>query len=635
MTIPGLGGTRAIQRILGVFLKVSIIFPAMRSRTTLMVFCYLLVLLFGVLDYFSGPMLSLSILYFIPIVLLTWNAGVGYGIAAAAASAVVWLIADSLWSVVYLHSAIPYWNAVARFGVFLILVLLVSRVKTANKGLHQALTEKTANLEAELAERKRAQEELTKLSRAIKQTADSVLIASRDGTIEYVNPAFERLTGYSKEEVIGKTPSILKSGKHVEQFYRSLWETILSGYIFRTEFINKRKSGELYHQEETITPIVNGDGSVVHFVSTGRDVTERKRVEEELRKSEGKFRAIFDNTSDGMFLFDLKAQRFFMCNATCATMLGYTQEEFLNLDIADIHPGEDLPFIYEQIGEFDKGERGVRSDIRFKRKDGSILVADLSPALVAIAEKQYLVISFRDISERKRVEEKLRRSYEQLHHFAVSLQSSREEERSRIAREIHDELGQALTGLKFDISWIGKKLPEGTEELQSKTKAMGKLIDGTIQMVRKMSSELRPGVLDRLGLAAAIEWQVQEFQNRTGIKCTRSPNFEGLKLEQDRATAIFRIFQEALTNVARHANASTVDVSLSVESGNLILEVRDNGKGISESALLDPKSLGLLGMKERALAFGGRVNIVGRPGSGTRVILIVPCDSVKNKGETS
>jgi PAS domain S-box-containing protein len=478
-----------------------------------MVFCYFLVLVLGVLDYFSGPMISLSIFYLVPVVLITWNIGLGNGIAAAAASAVVQFVADSMWSVVYLHPATPYWNAIARFGVFLILVLLVWRVRTATEQLQRAVRDKTVNLEAELAE--------------------------------------------------------------------------------------------------------------------------RKRVEEDLRKSEGKFRAIFDNTSDAMFLFDPKAQKFFMCNATCATMLGYTQEEFLNLDIADIHPGEDLPFIYEQIGEFNRGEHGARSDIRFKRKDGSILVADLSPALVAIAGKQYLVISFRDISERKRVEEKLRKSYEQLHHFAVSLQSSREEERSRIAREIHDELGQALTGLKFDISWIGKKLPKGTGELQNKTRSIAGVIDSTIKMVRRISSELRPGVLDKLGLAAAIEWQVQEFHNRTGMKCRLSPTLEGIKIDGDRSMAIFRILQEALTNVARHAKASGVVVSLCLESGNLILEVRDNGVGISESALLDPESLGLLGMKERAIAFGGRLNVIGKRGGGTRVILVMPCGPAESRGEAS
>ena len=482
------------------------------SKPLLIAFCYLLVLAFGVLDHLSGPTVSLSVLYLLPIILATWNVGRGNGIALAAASAAVWLAADLMWSSAYSHPAVPYWNAIMRFGLFLMVVLLVSQVRTANERLHQTVAEKTANLSAELAE--------------------------------------------------------------------------------------------------------------------------RKRVEEELRKSEGKFRAIFDNTSDGMFLVDLKARKFFMCNATCARMLGYTQEEFSNLGIADIHPGEDLPFIYEQIGEFSRGEYGIRSDIRFKRKDGSIFVADLSPALLTISGKEYLVVSFRDITERKQVEGKLRKSYEQLHQFAVHLQSAREEERSRIAREIHDELGQVLTGLKFDISWIGKKLPEGMEELQDKARSMAKFIDGSIQMVRRISSELRPGVLDRLGLAAAIEWQVQEFQSRTGIKCTRSPNFEGLKLDRDRATAIFRIFQEALTNVARHANATAVDVSLGLESGNLMMEVRDNGEGIPEGAVLDPKSLGLLGMKERALAFGGRVNIAGSPGSGTRVILVIPCGPPENNGET-
>jgi PAS domain S-box-containing protein len=483
------------------------------SKSVTIAVSYFLVLLFGFLDYLSGPTVSLSILYVIPIILGTWNLGRANGIALAATSAAVWLAADMMWLVTYAHAAVPYWNAIMRFGVFLVLVLLVWQVRTANERLHQSVAEKTANLTAELAE--------------------------------------------------------------------------------------------------------------------------RKRVEEELRKSEGQFRAIFDNTSDGMFLVDLKTRKFFMCNATCATMLGYTQEQFLNRGITDIHPEEDLPFIYEQIGEFSRGEHGVRSDIRFKRKDGSIFVADLSPAILAIAEKEYLVVSFRDITERKRVEEKLRKSYEQLHQFAVHLQSAREEERSEIAREIHDELGQALTGLKFDISWIGKKLPKGTEELQDKTRSIAGVIDGTIQMVRRISSELRPGVLDRLGLVAAIEWQVQEFHNRTGINCTLSPTFEGLNVDGDRSLAIFRILQEALTNVARHANATAVDISLSLDSRNLMLEVRDNGEGISESAVLDPKSLGLLGMKERALAFGGRVNVVGNPGSGTRVILAIPCAPAENKGETS
>ena len=135
---------------------------------------------------------------------------------------------------------------------------------------------------------------------------------------------------------------------------------------------------------------------------------QRLRVEEKLKKSESKFQAIFDNTSDGIFLVDLKARKLFICNATCTTMLGYTQEEFSNLDIGDIHPGEDLPFIYEQIGKFSRGEEGIRSDIRFKRKDGGIFVADLAPVLLTIAEKEYLVISFRDITERKRAEEAVR-----------------------------------------------------------------------------------------------------------------------------------------------------------------------------------------------------------------------------------
>jgi signal transduction histidine kinase len=193
---------------------------------------------------------------------------------------------------------------------------------------------------------------------------------------------------------------------------------------------------------------------------------------------------------------------------------------------------------------------------------------------------------------------------EQLQALPDRIERVREEERSGIAREIHDELGQVLTGIKMDVAWVDRRLasPEGisTDDLRDRLEALSDLIDETINQVRRISAELRPGVLDHLGLLAACEWQANEFQHRTGTRCTIASNLADTRLGRDLSTAVFRIFQEALTNVARHANANRVDVKLERIDDRLVLEVSDDGKGISPEAARSPASLGLLGLRERA-----------------------------------
>ncbi len=235
-----------------------------------------------------------------------------------------------------------------------------------------------------------------------------------------------------------------------------------------------------------------------------------------------------------------------------------------------------------------------------------------------------LVVLIREIAERRRAEEHLRKSEENLRALAAHLQSVREEEWTRIAREIHDELGQSLTGLKMDLTWVANRLPGDQRALAEKTKSMFGLIDDTIQSVRKIASRLRPEVLDQLGLTAAIGWQAADFRKRTGIRCKLSLLSQTPTLDRERSTAAFRIFQELLTNVARHANATRIDVALRIESGALVLTVEDNGKGIAESAIDDPKSLGLLGMRERVLPFGGSIEIAGARNKGTNVRVSIP-----------
>jgi PAS domain S-box-containing protein len=226
--------------------------------------------------------------------------------------------------------------------------------------------------------------------------------------------------------------------------------------------------------------------------------------------------------------------------------------------------------------------------------------------------------------QQRSAEKELRRSQEQLRSLSTHLHSMIEEERTRISREIHDELGQLLTILKMELSWLKKRLPKKETLLQDRTNSMAKLVDTTVQTLRKISTELRPGVLDDLGLTAAMEWQVQEFQNRTGMRCRLTVRPEEILLDPDRSTAVFRIFQETLTNIVRHADADEVTILLEKVDHLLTLEVKDNGRGITQSQITNLKSLGLLGIRERALLWGGTVQISGIPGRGTTVTVQIP-----------
>ena len=231
-----------------------------------------------------------------------------------------------------------------------------------------------------------------------------------------------------------------------------------------------------------------------------------------------------------------------------------------------------------------------------------------------------------DVTERKRAEEQLRATTEQLRALSARLQSAREEEGTRIAREIHDELGAALTSLRWDLESFDKTISdsESGSQLQvtrERITTMMKLIDTTVSAVRRITQELRPSVLDDLGLAEAIEWQAEQFQARTGIICYCDCSLENIALSQEQSTTVFRIFQEALTNILRHAQATRVDITVEEKDGEFVLTINDNGRGITEDQKSGQHSLGLLGMRERAHLIGGKIDITGVEGKGTVVTL--------------
>jgi len=317
-------------------------------------------------------------------------------------------------------------------------------------------------------------------------------------------------------------------------------------------------------------------------------------------------------------------------NMAVRTKMGLEPKDIVGKYCPKVIHGVDEPFYACPLEEaVEKGQAVERE--AFDPESGRWISSAIYPTTGSTRDGRRIFFHMiTDITDRKQAEERLETSHEQLRSLAAHLESVTEEERKHIAREIHDELGQMLTALKIDLSWLTPRLPKEQESLLEKTKSMCQLIDMAIHTVQKVSAELRPAVLDDLGVTAAIEWQAGEFEKLTEIKCEFSSNPEDVVLDQDRSTAIFRIFQEALTNVVRHANATKVKASLIEEAGKIVLRIRDNGIGITEKQISDPKAFGLIGIRERAHFWGGEVKISGTPGKGTTVVVSIPLMNEEN-----
>ena len=371
------------------------------------------------------------------------------------------------------------------------------------------------------------------------------------------------------------------------------------------------------------------DGKSKEILGLRLDITERKEMEDQLREVNDRLTALVRASPVGIMILDAEG----LCrlwNPAAEQIFGWREDEVLGRPLPTVAP--------EQSAEHQGLRERVMKDeaftdleiVRYK-KDGTPVYISLSTTPLrdpdgAICGLLGLMV---DMSQRKQAELQLSQSRDQLRALTTRLHSAREEEGARIAREVHDELGQALTGLKLDLSWVARRLslPETAENrarMLERIQGTMQQVDATIQTVRSIATALRPGVLDELGLAAALDWQSRDFEKRTGIRCDCSMPTAPIPLGPDQATAIFRIYQEILTNVVRHAEASHIRIQLSISAGWLLLHVSDNGRGISEFALADSTSLGLLGMRERAAQWGGDISIQGTEGKGTTVTVRMP-----------
>jgi PAS domain S-box-containing protein len=379
--------------------------------------------------------------------------------------------------------------------------------------------------------------------------------------------------------------------------------------------------------------------SIVLYLVLRRTLRRRRLAEEASRLSQQRFESVALATTDAIWDFNLDTKVIWWSDGV-QKLFGYPAEDIsskVEWWLERVHP-EDRDTVVEAIRKAaESGGRGWAGEYRFRRKDGSYaMVWDRGYVVCDAAGKPARFVGgISDISERRMAERALENSRRQLRALTARLQAGREEERAVVAREIHDDLGQMLTALKLNIDWLERKLGEPGSQtalnpLLERVVESGELVENAIGSVQRIATELRPPVLDHLGLVEALQQETLRFKERSGIACEVTLPDTPVSLSKETSTAVFRVFQETLTNVLRHAQATSVGISFEASGTELVLQIEDNGKGIQLDAIADTRSLGLLGMSERASALGGHVAVAPIAPHGTRVTMRLP-----NKTESS
>src|SRR5450830_726524 len=496
---------------------------------------------------------------------------------------------------------------------------------------------------------------------------EGVMVTDSSNRIISVNPAFTSITGYLAEEAIGRDPSFLGGGTHPRQFYAAMWESLKQEGSWFGELVNRRKNGERFVESLSITPMRTPDGATSHFVGVFSDITERKLAEAAVRELHRELdQRVVDRTAElvranqhlqlemhqrEQAQVDLRdAERFFHSTIDSLTDRVLVLNETGNV----VHANQAcMAFTGHAFNEV-QYLQFCETDTRWQRKAGQELAAGIRAVIAGRADSFTLeyefstpagarwsqarvsrflgegplrvVVAHSDITERKLMDGALRQSHAQLRQLPLHMETAKEDERKRISRDIHDELGQNLLALRIDISMLSARTEGSHPRLHRRVGAVLSNVDTTIKSVRGIMNELRPMALD-LGLQAAIEWQVGDFRKRSGIACQLSIGDEALfaAIGSQVEIVLFRIVQEALSNVMRHSQASAVELELSFDAWAIHVVISDNGVGITPPQQRKSQCFGLIGIAERVTALGGQF-VIGAPaaGSGCRLSLQIP-----------
>jgi two-component system sensor histidine kinase UhpB len=458
---------------------------------------------------------------------------------------------------------------------------------------------------------------------------DMVFIVDAEEHVLFVNEAATRSLGKNAADVVGRTQGDIFGPGLAERHSQAIQQVFRTGEILVTENQHDFHRTPVWI-DTRLVPFRDPDGTVVAVVGIVRDVSRRRRAQEELELREAFLRGMLDNFPH-MVWFKNPEGKFLVVNQPFADATGKARpEDLVGLTDFDVWPhalakgyvadDETVMRTHQQLQV--EEQLSVHGKIRWVETFKSAVI-DASGKVIGTTGLGH------DISERRRLQEEQRQSREQLRALAAHVESVREQERVRIAREIHDELGQSLTCMGMDLAFLDKQIDPHHREAAARVAALVELVKDTIRCVRRISSELRPSILDDLGLGAAIEWLARDVEGRSQITCAVEVP-EDLSLPFELATPLFRICQEALTNVTRHAHANRVSITLACDDGQILLTVKDNGRGITDEEIRRHGSLGLLGMKERVTLLGGALEVKGRPGEGTTVAIRMPLESERS-----
>jgi PAS domain S-box-containing protein len=483
----------------------------------------------------------------------------------------------------------------------------------------------------DLTYRRRAEEIARRYQLLFDNSRDIILFMRHpDGSILEANNAAALAYGYRREELLGMNIRVLRAQGSLENLDAQMERAFRDGILFET--VHRRCDGSEFPVEESSRGATLATDNVIFSII--RDITQRRHLEDERERLIGSLDKRIKELRCFYRISEVIERPGATMESILKEMLPIIGDAFQFPDITAVRIRyRDLEYVTHTFCETQwkigaplsvYGEKAGEVEVFYRQEkpdasSGPFLEEEVR-LLDAVSARLGLII------EKILAEEELRKSREELRDLARHLQSLREEERKQISREIHDELGQALTAMKMDIYWLKKVRPDESEKLNQKVESLLRLIDSTIEKVRKISSHLRPGILDDLGLHSAIEWLAGEHQERTGIRIDFSFDIGDEDAGNALVTTIFRIVQEALTNIARHSRATRASIGITEKSGCIEIRISDNGIGISEEQVRDPRSFGLIGIRERAAVHGGEVEISGTANGGTMLAIWIPRD---------
>lgn len=534
---------------------------------------------------------------------------------------------DTKWMGHSLRSSIDmryvYYTAAFVLGLLATAALLVAWNRTLSRRVSARTAELRTAVDSMQSQMLALRESEERFGQMFRLSPDGIVVTSvAEGRVIETNDAMLRILGRSRDEVIGRTVTDLGIWRDAfEHKAMVALPAMTPGGIRQYEHAVRTPQGDKRDiLARTARMDLQGEAVLLSIV---RDITDRRRAQRLLEESEQRLAMMIEASPEAITIASVEDATFMLVNPAAQRLSGYTREEMIGKSALDMGFYPDPEERTRLIADLQRHETVHGREIRLRRKDGQVRDALVSAALIDFRGSKFILFQGIDITERKNAEKELQKHQELLRELSAHHESVREEERAHIAREIHDEMGQALTALKMDLSVMGLESGKAAPKTASQIRELKGRVDDIIQLVRDVATALRPSALD-LGIVSGIEWLVDEFQKRNGIRCEVRLEDGEIELAEDRSIVLFRILQESLTNISRHADARNVEIRLRSNATHVRLDVKDDGRGFDVEAARRKKTFGLLGIRERVIMLHGTLNISSVPGEGTQVSVSIP-----------